>query len=95
MASIEEFEEGFNEFFRIDDDKLRRMIAATNPDDSVTWIILRGPCCCNPVTSGLCADAKRMVPAMASPTEEEVELIENVRSWTPWRRKAAWHAPLD
>jgi hypothetical protein len=33
-GTIEEFEEGFNEFFRIDDDKLRRMIAATNPDDS-------------------------------------------------------------
>ena len=30
----DEFEEGFQEYFRMDDDKLRRMIAATNPDES-------------------------------------------------------------
>jgi hypothetical protein len=51
--------EGFNEFFRIDDDKLRRMIAATNGRlgdvDYITWSMLFA-------TRDVVRDAKRMVP---------------------------------
>jgi proline dehydrogenase len=74
----EEFEEAFQMFFNNCDDKLKRMIAATNPDESgdvdyITWSMLLQPRDLPRIIKG-CKEHGPL--SMAAPTEEELVLIE-------------------
>jgi len=79
MISRAEFEQGFNFFFRNDNDNdLEEMFELLDPNhtgmvDFITWSMLLSPGDLPRITSK-CRDCGPL--AMASPTEEEVELIQ-------------------
>lgn len=76
----EEFEHGFELFFRVDDDKLKRMLAQISSDadgnvDYITWSMMLTPRDLPRITRG-CKDVGPL--ALAAPTDEEVDLIEKM-----------------
>lgn len=77
----EEFEHGFHLFFKDDHSKLQEMLEKLHPDEStglidyISWSMLLSPRDLPSITSG-CREIGPL--ALATPTEEEVELIEKM-----------------
>ena len=81
IISRDEFEQGFNLFFTDDDRKLRTMLEMVNDAtettdvDYITWSMMLQPSDLPNITAS-CRDVGPL--AMATPTDEEVELIEKM-----------------